>query len=156
MPPLPFPFSHFSLHPSPLPLPPLAPSRLLAVRREGKLGWSRLRSVCACCPTLLPVSCPLRLSEGPEASSFSPSFIFFHFLSLDPDFSHEKQRGFDLGATTALLPCFFFPLYLTASNLPASHWSLVYRGCYNLIRHDLGTIFMVFLWINKVFDLNNS
>lgn len=56
-PPPPFPFFHFSLLPSPLALPP----RLLAVGREGKLGWSRLRSVCACC--FLPTFPPRLLSS---------------------------------------------------------------------------------------------
>lgn len=45
-------------------------------------------------PPLFPsVSSALRLSEAPEASSFPPSShfsLFFHFLCLDPDSSHEK------------------------------------------------------------------
>lgn len=73
---------HFSLPSSPLPLPPL----LLAVGREGKLGWSRPPSQSTSCflPTFFSpfVSSPLRLSEAPEASSFPPSSLSLLFFSF--------------------------------------------------------------------------
>lgn len=68
------------------------------------------------------VSCPLRLSEAPEASSFPPSFLFLFISYLLTLTLAMKNRE----VLTLVPPQLYFlaplPLYLTAFNLASSYW----------------------------------